>query len=400
MSQECIICGESFIPNQPWQVLCGNKNCSIENRKRNRKKKYLEDPKIKEYNRIYSRKQRAKYLEKKPKGNNCKHCGSWYEYPFTKKNNKEGDLNINRAVKYCSLKCREKSKSVRQHGGLVVFKGEIKHWKKVKKHECKICNNTFDAEKLVIRDGKKFKQYLNKALYCSDKCRREARNRVSRERWWEGEREKYLKKKRKSNCVVCGLIYHTFNGRQKTCLKKECQRESHQRGVRVNKGQTAVAVEEVVKIKCQYDICGKVFSFTKKKDFRGTLPRHCSKKCVRKKHHDSRKENLEYQIKARLRSRIRCALVNNARGKINKAQKTEKLLGCKISELKNLFSQKFTRGMSWKKFLAGEIHIDHIKPCVSFDLTKESEQKKCFHYTNLQPLWAKDNLSKGAKIAA
>jgi len=52
--------------------------------------------------------------------------------------------------------------------------------------------------------------------------------------------------------------------------------------------------------------------------------------------------------------------------------------------------------MSWNNH--GEWHIDHIKPCTSFDLSKLSEQKKCFHYKNLQPLWAKDNLSKGAKI--
>jgi len=219
--------------------------------------------------------------------------------------------------------------------------------------------------------------------------------------WWNGGRNRYLKKKTKANCTVCGLIYYTFKpSHQKTCLKKECQRENHQRSIRLSKGQAAIPVCQLHKIKCQYDKCGKVFSWTRKKRATGKLPKHCSQSCVKNKHADSIRHNLDFKIKNRLRARIRSALINNARGKINKAKKTEELLGCKISELKSLFSQKFTRGMSWKKFLTGEIHIDHIMPCISFDLTKESEQSKCFHYTNLQPLWAKDNLSKGAKIAA
>jgi len=46
----------------------------------------------------------------------------------------------------------------------------------------------------------------------------------------------------------------------------------------------------------------------------------------------------------------------------------------------------------------GSWHLDHIRPCAAWDLTKPSEQAGCFHYTNYQPLWAKDNLSKGAKL--
>ena len=49
--------------------------------------------------------------------------------------------------------------------------------------------------------------------------------------------------------------------------------------------------------------------------------------------------------------------------------------------------------MTWKN-----IHIDHIIPCKKFDFSKKEDQKKCFHYTNLQPLFAKDNLKKGAKL--
>jgi len=70
------------------------------------------------------------------------------------------------------------------------------------------------------------------------------------------------------------------------------------------------------------------------------------------------------------------------------------LIGESPQFVKNYLTLKFTDGMSWENH--GKWHIDHIKPCCSFDLTKPEEQQKCFHYTNLQPLWAKDNLRKGA----
>ncbi len=80
----------------------------------------------------------------------------------------------------------------------------------------------------------------------------------------------------------------------------------------------------------------------------------------------------------------------------DKQASTLDLLGIPAEEFVEHLKSKFKKGMTLKNY--GEWHIDHIIPCASFDLTKESEQKKCFHYTNLQPLWAKDNLSKGCKL--
>ena len=107
-------------------------------------------------------------------------------------------------------------------------------------------------------------------------------------------------------------------------------------------------------------------------------------------------ENLEANIIHKVRNRIRTAV---KRAGTVKSRRTITLLGCTIDEFKQYFQGRFTKGMTWARFIAAEIHIDHIKPCTSFNLTKESEQKKCFHYTNCQPLWAKDNIRKGAKIA-
>jgi hypothetical protein len=112
--------------------------------------------------------------------------------------------------------------------------------------------------------------------------------------------------------------------------------------------------------------------------------------------HKFRKENdIVYNIKRRLRFRLRGIVKKLADDNIKKDSAID-MLGCTMQEFKEYFESKFTEGMSWDKLHL--IHIDHIMPCTAFDLTKEEEQKKCFHYSNLQPLWWKDNLSKGNKI--
>jgi len=80
---------------------------------------------------------------------------------------------------------------------------------------------------------------------------------------------------------------------------------------------------------------------------------------------------------------------------INKPNKTFNIVGCSPKFLKEHLEKQFTEGMSWE-LMGKYIHIDHIVP-LSSAITEEDVYKLC-HYTNLQPLWAKDNLKKNGKI--
>jgi len=99
-----------------------------------------------------------------------------------------------------------------------------------------------------------------------------------------------------------------------------------------------------------------------------------------------------FRLRIILASRLTKALKSNG---VQKTTSTMKLCGCSLDKLQQHLESQFTDGMSWEN--KGEWHIDHIKPCAAFDLTDVEEQKKCFHFTNLQPLWALDNIRKGAK---
>lgn len=68
------------------------------------------------------------------------------------------------------------------------------------------------------------------------------------------------------------------------------------------------------------------------------------------------------------------------------------LLICSSCNLEKSLESKFTEGMSWNNY--SKWHVDHIVPLVSFDLLDESQLKSAAHDTNLQPLWAADNLRK------
>lgn len=108
---------------------------------------------------------------------------------------------------------------------------------------------------------------------------------------------------------------------------------------------------------------------------------------------EKRLRDPNYKVQKYLRTRIWKAIKYQYG---SKSQSLIDVLGCSIEECRKYLESKFQDGMTWDNY--GEWEIDHILPCASFDLTKEEEQKKCFHYTNLQPLWWRDNRTKGNKV--
>lgn len=108
-----------------------------------------------------------------------------------------------------------------------------------------------------------------------------------------------------------------------------------------------------------------------------------------------RKERLKtdpnYLLKVRLRTQV-YSKIKNAKGK--KCLKSLELIGCSVAEARKHIESLWLEGMSWANYTHDGWHIDHIKPCATFDLTNPEQQKQCFHYTNLRPLWAKDNFSR------
>ncbi len=99
-----------------------------------------------------------------------------------------------------------------------------------------------------------------------------------------------------------------------------------------------------------------------------------------------------YKLTVILRGRLRGALKHNS-----KSNGTLKLLGCSVEFFKLYLESLFQPGMNWGNYSYYGWHVDHIIPCCQFDLTIPENQYKCFHYTNLRPLWAEDNLSRPKK---
>lgn len=111
----------------------------------------------------------------------------------------------------------------------------------------------------------------------------------------------------------------------------------------------------------------------------------------------TRKQKYTNDLNTRVLQNLRCRIRHAFKQGFSKSISTLELVGCSIDALKTYLETTFSKGMSWEDYGTGKLHIDHIVPCSVFDLSDIEEQKKCFHYTNLQMLWAIDNLKKSNK---
>jgi len=102
-----------------------------------------------------------------------------------------------------------------------------------------------------------------------------------------------------------------------------------------------------------------------------------------------RAEDPMFDMLLRLRRRLHRVL---ARARAKKASRTSSMLGCSAQEFMEHIQRQFKPGMCWNNRHLW--HIDHIRPCCSFDLLEPEQQRQCFHFSNLQPLWASENIAK------
>ena len=161
------------------------------------------------------------------------------------------------------------------------------------------------------------------------------------------------------------------------CQCKECKKKSDFRWRRSEKGR----------------------SYTSSKSLIWRLENPEKRKEVVRKYNQKKRfcqtKNSRSYILSKLRVRLRRIL---QRIGSKKAYKTLDLLGCSMKDFRNYIESQFEPGMTWENHGYRGWHIDHIIPISYFDLSDPEQQKLCFNYRNLQPLWWKDNRKKSDKV--
>jgi hypothetical protein len=230
------------------------------------------------------------------------------------------------------------------------------------KKKCKYCKIEKELQEFPISNTKKGKSIKPYCKICF--------NKIEKERYFNKNKEKIEERKKK--------IFLS---------KKEYNSQYYKK----NKDKILKQVKEY-SVNNKEKISKRSSKYYKKNKDKILQKIKNKREHINKYTRERRKNNINLRIAHNLRVRIRCAIKKNLKWK-----KCKDILGCELSELKNYLEKQFKDGMTWDNY-GSFWHIDHIIPCSSFNLSTEDEQQKCFHYTNLQPLTAQENLIKSDKI--
>lgn len=214
------------------------------------------------------------------------------------------------------------------------------------------------------------------------KAQRDRRNELDRLRYAANP------EKKKANAKKNGPSYRASN-KEKEALRHKIYRESHreesaeyQRKWRAANPDAPAAFARKARAKDP-----EAFN-ERTKEWRKANPDYIKNRIA---------SDPEFRIITCLRSRLLTCVRNAKAGKVSNALD---LLGCSTEYFMKFIENQWRTGMSWANHGLGEgkWHLDHRKPCESFNMQDAWEQRWCFHYSNFQPLWQIENLSKFSKL--
>jgi hypothetical protein len=227
------------------------------------------------------------------------------------------------------------------------------------------------------------------------------RSQTGRKKWG-------LKFTKVRRCNHCGRFYRANRGRAR-CCGKVCEKNFQVFTMRLSCCLKRSLVIDELESKKKAFICAGCGS-TKAPDSFTPFTTHCSRKCVMRGVYHRSKVTGTY--KARVKKKLSNPLYRIGKSHRNRIQElirsrfmvktgsSIKLLGCSGPHLKAHLESMFQPGMGWHNY-GNKRHqwsVDHIIPISSFKLLDELEKAKCFHYSNLQPMWHVDNMAKGNKM--
>lgn len=200
--------------------------------------------------------------------------------------------------------------------------------------------------------------------------------------------------KKCSNCKEVKSTTEFYKDRSKNDgFRKQCKKCYNNKHV-LSKNPKKLLTEEE-RVESKKEACKKWRSKNKSKFVgysRKWKKENKDKVALQKKRYRQKKENDPlFKVKRSVRRRLWKIISSNG---FLKNKNTEAIIGCTWTELKKYLEEKFVEDMSWDNY--GEWHIDHIIPLAAAE--SEEDIYRLNHYTNLQPLWAIDNLKKGSKI--